>query len=182
MQNKGCKKGFTLIELLVVVLIIGILAAIALPQYQKAIEKSKGVQAITLLKTIADATELHYLSNGTWPSYDLAELAVDIPAWAGHEGVLGSSQRVSSSLDWNFAVYNTGSRQYRMERLKGPFRGAGFVWQMTTTDPVNIPVKTILCVELKSTITNPGSYCEKIFKGKKTNWNGSSRVYKLPKI
>ena len=48
-------KGFTLIELLTVVVIAGILASIALPQYQRAIEKSRAAQAITMGKTIIDA-------------------------------------------------------------------------------------------------------------------------------
>ena len=74
------KKGFTLLELLVVVLIIGILAAIALPQYKEAVEKSIMQEAIINLKAIAEANERFYMLNGKYAgSGEIDKLDVEIP-------------------------------------------------------------------------------------------------------
>ena len=73
-------KAFTLIELLVVVLIIGILAAVALPQYQKAVEKARMTEAITLVRAIAKANQVFYMANGRYATENEMELLdIDVP-------------------------------------------------------------------------------------------------------
>lgn len=59
------EKGFTLIELLVVVLIIGILSSVALPQYTRAVERSRAVEAEVELAHLRQVQAMCRLANGS---------------------------------------------------------------------------------------------------------------------
>lgn len=73
-------KGFALLELLVVVLIIGVLAAVALPQYQTAVEKARMVEAVANVRAIASAHQRYYLEHGAYVGVGgITKLDVEIP-------------------------------------------------------------------------------------------------------
>ena len=91
--------GFTLIELLVVVLIIGILAAVALPQYTWVVEKSRASEALAVLKTFRDAEEVYYMANGSYAD-NPEDLDVKVP----------------QSKYFNYAVTNISVAAYHKQK------------------------------------------------------------------
>lgn len=181
------KQAFTLIELLVVVLIIGVLAAVALPQYQKTVEKSRATEAMQLLKSIDQAVDTYHLASGEYPK-KFDELSIDIP-WTGQEkgyqgGVISD---VRSNGKWSIQLEGDNANYYSIiaTRLDGKYEGGGFLIEKSGPGYFTTwEYHKLYCAEYlagnKIFSGTAGDFCKKVMGATLKGSSSALRAYTLP--
>ncbi len=184
--------GFTLIELLVVVLIIGILAAVALPWYQKAVVKSRAAQLMTAATSVGRDAMAYKMATGENPiEFGQLSLDYDLPTKRTERGICGNlvaSTDASRENDTYQIVINTyGAGTFiNAAFVSGPYKCVGFAY-VVEDSTLNLEPGKLYCVEIAETSASggwsafepAGGFCEKVMKGTYVG-NNSWRFYKLP--
>ncbi len=137
-------KGFTLIELLVVVLIIGILAAVALPQYNKAVKKAQGTEALIAIDTLDKALTNYYMEHDTYENVNKNSLNIDLPELKHfkYEVGCGCSYENSVSQFQDDVFVHAGDRLYIGIKsphivITGQYRDGKRAWECSPMNESN---------------------------------------------
>ena len=93
--------GFTLLELIIVIVIVGILSIVSVNFYEYSVEKARLTEALSTLKTIADANTLYYLEHQVWVD-DISQLHLQIE---GEYKEIGSGNRKRNRIETKYFIY-----------------------------------------------------------------------------
>ena len=123
-------KAFTLMELTAVVLILGILAAIGLPQYERAMEKSRAAEAFTMLGNIVTAEEMYVLQTGEFTD-DFSNLMLQMPLQPKNKDASGSySSGTGKAFDYDLSDCQYNTCTISAHRLQG----ANYAYEIRLSD------------------------------------------------
>ena len=145
-SGRAATAGFTLIELLVVVLIIGILAAVAVPQYEKVVEKTRAMEAVGLVRSVRQAQELYYMQNSRYAS-SLDALTLSFP------------QSLAKNFNWDgpdqlkngrFAISRSAEKYFYVIVASGDFRGIHLPGKIYCAAPPSNQKAVEICSEIGS--------------------------------
>lgn len=154
MHLKKYKKGFTLMELVVVVLLIGILAAFAMPQYQRALERSRVSEALTMLGNISTAERMYFMQSDVFtPNFADLMLKIPVKPKAGEDAsnyAVGTGQAfeydITGCVDWECnitASRTTGKYEIHLDGLDS--EGASGTRSCHSDDSFGIKICRMIC-------------------------------------
>ena len=176
LMGKETHRGFTLIELLVVVLIIGLLAAVALPQYNKAVKRAQGREVYVALNALDKALQAYYLENGTYStqtgSADFPgqlfpapltqqDLNVEIPAFKYFWFEYGNTQSHSFESGYASYLYDEYSVSIRPPEIQAG--SMSVLWRKGKRSPYMYCSSVDLCAQYLEGTIQIGSAGDKTF-------------------